>query len=396
MMMIAFWSVGAAIVAMILMLVTVSIARKLDKASQQGDPPRSRRGDALRTVMAQSYIRGKYGVLGGPPSRRLPKQVRVLIAIAAAFIGLLAVVISAATKAESQTPVSEDTEITSGALHGAWRDAGKGSPIVLLVPGSGPTSRDGDSGLGLKTKTYLRIAEGLAAQGVSSVRVDKHGMYTSAGSGNPNAVTVESYASDYRAWIDAIKARTGATCVWLLGHSEGAMMVSAAAAGRNDVCGLLLVSGAGRKLGIVLREQLKANPANAPLLAQAEHAISELEAGRHVDVTGMHAALLPLFAPQVQDFEISTFRIDPVELVKNANVATLVLQGSTDIQTSREDAQLLASAPKAKLVMLDGVNHVLRQAPADRQANIATYANPDLPLAPGVIDAIAGFVKHKS
>jgi len=44
-------------------------------------------------------------------------------------------------------------------------------------------------------------------------------------------------------------------------------------------------------------------------------------------------------------------------------------------------------------VVLDGVNHVLKAAPADRAGNMATYADPSLPLAPGVAEAVADFVK---
>jgi uncharacterized protein len=44
-------------------------------------------------------------------------------------------------------------------------------------------------------------------------------------------------------------------------------------------------------------------------------------------------------------------------------------------------------------VIVPGMNHVLKTAPADRAGNLATYADPDRPLAPGVMEAILGFVK---
>jgi hypothetical protein len=60
------------------------------------------------------------------------------------------------------------------------------------------------------------------------------------------------------------------------------------------------------------------------------------------------------------------------------------------------DAERLAAARSdAKLVKLEGVNHVLKVAPADRAANQATYADPNLPLAPGVVEAVADFVKAR-
>ena len=65
----------------------------------------------------------------------------------------------------------------------------------------------------------------------------------------------------------------------------------------------------------MLREQLGANPANAPLLEQAETAIASLEAGRHIDVAGLHPALQGLLSPRIQDFLIDEMRLDPVRLI---------------------------------------------------------------------------------
>ena len=59
-----------------------------------------------------------------------------------------------------------------------------------------------------------------------------------------------------------------------------------------DICGLMLVSAPGRPLGQVLREQLKANPANAPILHQVLGAIADLEARKSVDSSRLNPALL--------------------------------------------------------------------------------------------------------
>jgi pimeloyl-ACP methyl ester carboxylesterase len=179
----------------------------------------------------------------------------------------------------------------------------------------------------------------------------------------------------------------------LVGHSEGALVALVAAQSPVDICGLVLLAAAGRPLADILREQLKANPANAPLLGQALPAIDKLAAGQHVDVSGMDPALLPLFYPRVQDFVIDEMSYDPAKLVAAYRGPVLVLQGSTDLQVSLADAErLVAARPAVKLVVLAGVNHVLKVAPANRSANFATYADPSLPLAPGVAEAISAFV----
>ena len=328
---------------------------------------------------------------GKPDSGRHAKTVASIVA-SLAVIGGIAGFVSEFNDGDIEPEVSE---INAGALHGTMVNARNSNPVVLIIPGSGPTDRDGNSPLGVKTDAYRLLADALIEERISTVRVDKRGMFGSSGAGDANAVTPESYVSDIHAWIDAIKADRGegSGCVFLLGHSEGALMVSLAAAGRDDVCGVILVAGMGRKMGDVIREQLGANPANAPVLDEALAALAELEAGRHVDVTGMTPALLPLFAPQVQDYLISVLTVDPVEAVRRANKETLIIQGDRDLQVSVADARLLDKVRNTDLRIIDGMNHVLKAAPEDRAGNLATYAEPGLPLADDLVRRIRRFVK---
>lgn len=286
----------------------------------------------------------------------------------------------------------------NGELKGTLTSAGKaGAPVVIIIPGSGPTDRDGNSSLGLKAATYRLLAEELAAKGVSTVRIDKRGMFASAGAvSDANAVTIEDYARDVHAWIEAARQRTGAKCVWLLGHSEGGLVAIEAAQSDEGICGLVLVATAGRPLGDVLKDQLRANPANAPLLEQANAAVDTLAAGKRVDEEALSPPLAALFRPAIQDFLISAFALDPAKLVSNIRKPILIVQGERDIQVSVMDAQALrTAAPQATLALLPNTNHVLKQILSDdRGANVATYADPNLALAPNVARIIATFVKN--
>ncbi|WP_233353969.1 hypothetical protein [Algimonas arctica] len=51
-------------------------------------------------------------------------------------------------------------------------------------------------------------------------------------------------------------------------------------------------------------------------------------------------------------------------------------------------------ADHGQLVVFPGVNHVLKVASTEQAGNFATYANPDLPLAGGVVEAITVFIKN--
>jgi pimeloyl-ACP methyl ester carboxylesterase len=281
-------------------------------------------------------------------------------------------------------------------LAGTLIDAGQGSPVVLIIPGSGPTDRDGNNPLGVTAAPYRLLAEGLAARGISSVRIDKRGMFGSkAAIADANKVTIAEYAADAQAWATSIRAATGAKCVWLLGHSEGALVALVAGQKPHGICGVLTLSGAGRKLGVVMREQLRANPANAPILDAALGALDSLEAGKTIDTAALPAPLQGLFNPAVQPFLIDLLAQDPVRLAASLKLPLLIAQGDMDIQIGVADARVLAAAmPGAKLAILPGVNHVLKlPSGADRAANLATYADSSLPVAPSVVDAVAGFVK---
>ncbi|MEL6687058.1 MAG: alpha/beta fold hydrolase [Pseudomonadota bacterium] len=294
---------------------------------------------------------------------------------------------------QSTARSASEREIRSGELGGLLLEASDNAPAILIVPGSGPTDRDGNNPMGVVASTYKLLVEDLAQAGVTSLRVDKRGMFSSAAAGDPNQVTQEIYAQDYLDWAETLRAETGQDCVFLLGHSEGGQMVSAAAAqDKTGICGLILVSAPGRPVFDVLRDQLKANPANAPILDQAMKAIDQLEAGENVKVRRLHPALQGLFAPQVQDFMISSYGVDPQSLVKQARLPTLVLQGDRDIQVSLADAERLSQPDNARAVILSQVNHVLKVSPDDPAGNMATYADPDLPLADSVVTAIVDFI----
>ena len=163
----------------------------------------------------------------------------------------------------------------------------------------------------------------------------------------------------------------------------------------SDVCGLILLAAPGRPVGEVLREQVKANLSGTPLLGQAMSGVSALEKGRHVDARGMHPALLQLFRPEIQDFMISMLATDPGKLAAGFHKPILIVQGQRDIQVSVSDAERLKqAAPHAKLVLLPDASHILKNVSSTSPAMAkVVYAKPNLPLAPGVVDEIAGFIQ---
>lgn len=294
-------------------------------------------------------------------------------------------------------PVSSEVTAPAPAapLAGTLLDAGAGTPLVIIVPGSGPTDRDGNNVLGVTGGSYKMLAEALAAKGISSVRIDKRGIKGSAAAApDRGAVRIADFAADARSWVDTIRAARGLPCVWVLGHSEGGLVSMMAAEDPRGICGLLLVASVGRPFGTVLREQFTASPQLATGLDAGLAAIASLEAGQTVDVSGMSPAYQLVFSPRAQPYFIDLLAHDPGAAAAKVTVPVLIVQGQRDVQIGMADAETLKAAiPSAVLVEIPKMTHVLKPVETeDRASNLATYAASGLPLAEGLTDAIAGFV----
>ncbi len=284
-----------------------------------------------------------------------------------------------------QGPLSAEMIAVKGADH-----------AVVIVPGSGPVDRDGNSAVtGLHSDSTKLLAEGLAAEGIASLRIDKRGLHGSEKAiADPNDVTIAAYADDVRNWVH--RAGQLAPCVWIAGHSEGGLVALAAATEPPDeLCGLILMATPGRPVGQLLVKQLRANPANRPLMPQIEAIVADLEAGRMRAPETMAPELRPLFAPAVQGFMVDLFSHDPAAMARRWTGPALIIQGDADMQVRPENARRLADAmPQAEPVTLPGGTHMLK---ADVPGQpFATYTDPTLPLHGDLVPAVAKALERHS
>jgi pimeloyl-ACP methyl ester carboxylesterase len=292
-------------------------------------------------------------------------------------------------------PNGAESPLQAGPLSGVMLRPDASSAAVLIVPGAGPTDRDGNNRAGVKGSPYKLLAEGLAKRGVTTVRIDKRGMFgSSRAAADANAVTIDEYAGDVHAWVEVIRERTKAPCVWVAGHSEGGLVALASSSSPAGVCGLILLATPGRPVGTVMREQMRLSMGGGPMLQHATLTIKALEAGRRVDAQDLHPALRQLFSPSMQGYFINMFSYDPARLIAGFHKPMLILQGERDIQVSVADAKRLKeAAPAAKLVLLPDANHFFKLVKtADMAANAAAYSKPGVPLAPRTADEIADFI----
>ena len=291
----------------------------------------------------------------------------------------------------AQRPIDLDTG--SGVLHGSLLlpMADKPVPVVLMISGSGPTDRDGNNPQGGRNDSLRKLALLLANHGIASVRYDKRGV----ASGQPLApdertLSVEGYVADAQAWAQKLKADPHYGPLILLGHSEGAL-IAALAAPQAGADAVVSVAGSGRPLDQVIREQLKGR-LPPDLEQRAGQLLDRLKAGQYdADVP---APLQVVFRPSVQPYLVSLLRQDPAAAFARLTVPALIIQGRNDIQVGVADAQALKAAqPKARLVLIDGMNHVLRIVPNDLKAQVASYNDRNLPLADELGRNLVAFIQ---
>jgi uncharacterized protein len=290
------------------------------------------------------------------------------------------------------TAVPIQLEIPIGTLYGVVDlPAGAGQfPVVVSIAGSGPTDRDGNQP-GLKNDSLKLLGQALAAQGIAVVRYDRRGIGESKKTGPKEVdLTLDMLADDVVQWIKLLRKDKRFTRIAIVGHSEGAL-VGSLAAKRAPADAFVSLAGAGRKLTVVLREQLTKN-LPADLKEKSDKIIDELAAGRLV--ADPPKDLAGLFRPSVQPFLISEFKYDPAQELAKLEMPVLIVQGTTDVQVKVEDAKALAAAKKdAKLVIIEGMNHMLRQASTQAE-QVKAYYEASMPLSPTLGDEIGTFLKQ--
>ena len=244
----------------------------------------------------------------------------------------------------------------------------------------------------MKNNSLKILSAELAKKGIASLRYDKRGIAKSQQAGiKESDLRFENYIHDAVSWAQLLKQNKNFSTITIVGHSEGSL-IGMIASQEEYVAKFVSIEGAGQAADKIIREQLRAQPPF--VLEQSTPILDELVRGNTVE--NVPQMLFSLFRPSVQPYMISWFRYDPQKEIAKLKKPILIVQGTTDIQVSVEDAKYLQVAkPDAKLVIIEGMNHVLKNAEADRMKNIQAYNLPDLPVNTTLIDAISSFVLAK-
>ena len=304
-------------------------------------------------------------------------------------------------------------EIDGVTVHGTLLipDAGVQVPLVIIVAGSGPTDRDGNSRLIPGRNDSLKLlAEGLASDGIASLRYDKRGLGESAYEGlREEDLIFADFVNDLLSWVLWADTRGDVSNVYVAGHSEGGLIVLSALAAdldaglgvdpqaarlvRDIVTGAICIAAPGRVFDAVVLEQLERSLGpDSALFANAREIFAAIRDGG--EVPEVPQELASLFRPSIQPYLRSIVQFDPALLAAATVQPLLLVTGVEDTQVPVSDAEALSAVrPDARLVVIPGMNHVLKIVPpADLAANQRAYADPAFELSEELVNAMSEFV----
>ena len=243
-------------------------------------------------------------------------------------------------------------------------------PTALVLPGSGPVDRDSDAKQ-LRLGITREIAEALAAAGWATYRYDKRGVGESTGSFLATGLT--DVVDDARAAVAALRARpeVQADRLLVVGHSEGALVAGALAAGATDLAGVALLSAS-------------ATPGEQLLRWQAEQIAPTLPAPVRLLLRAFRTDLVRQVSKNHERLRATTTDVarvggrrlnarwhrefmahDPRTDLARITARVLALTGAKDLQTPPSDVDVIGRtvAGPVRTLVVDDVSHILRTQP---------------------------------
>ena len=283
----------------------------------------------------------------------------------------------------------------TGKIYGSLSVPSTGSkfPLVIIIAGSGPTDRNGNSGAAVTSNSYKILADSLLHHNIASLRYDKRGIAESADTATREENTLfETYITDASDWVNFLKKDKRFSSIIIAGHSEGSLVGMVASANKK-VDKYISIAGAGEPIYETLKKQLALQPEN---IRKACYTILDTLASGKI-VTGVPPMLFSLFRPSVQPYLISWFKYDPKKEIAKLNIPVLIINGTTDIQVAVDNAYNLHNSYKqSKLTIIEGMTHLLKDGPADRNKNIALYnSTPNAPIKTELVEAMVDFINAK-
>jgi len=275
-------------------------------------------------------------------------------------------------------------------------------PGVLLIPGSGQVDRD-ENAKKLAIDALREIATDLANKGIASLRYDKRGVGESQG--DFWSTGFYDNVSDAATALHFLKfnEHTQPKHVFILGHSEGAVIATRLAATGADVAGVILLAGT-------------AESGEDEMLWQGEQVAKGIHGLNGFLIKALHLDVQKMQRKQLDKIKLSTkdwYRIglvakinakwtreflsyNPAEDLPRIQVPVLGITGSKDIQVDPSDLLHMAGLLKSEFEWheVPNVTHILRAEAG--QATLSTYRQQvQQPVDERVLNLISDWLKRQ-
>lgn len=274
--------------------------------------------------------------------------------------------------------------------------------VVVMLAGSGETDRDGNAKQ-LAINLFPPIAETLTAKGFATFCYDKRGV--GASEGDYWSTGFDDLLTDAVAAIEWLAQRPGVdpSRIFVLGHSEGALLSVRLAAGDTGVAGAVLLAGSSKTGEETLMWQGRRI---ADTITGLNRAIIRL---LHLDVVKMQRKNIDRLKATTEDVTRIQLRkvnakwvreflaYDPVLDLSNVRVPLLAITGSDDIQVDPSDLQRMEELVPGEFEshVVSGVTHLLRQDPS--QSGLKSYkAQAKQPVDSRVIGLVAEWLEKEA
>lgn len=213
-------------------------------------------------------------------------------------------------------------------------------PAVVLISGSGAHDMDESYE---QLKPFKDIADGLAKKGIAVLRFDKR-TFSYGSQAAANATIDWEYTEDAANAVKYLNGRSDISRVYMLGHSEGGMLLPRLALASPKTAGLIILAGSPRRFEDIMVDQVAllepSQLAAAKEMAQKAKALDKL-------ITAPNEILFGMPASYIKDLDSHDAAKDAVKL----HEPMLILQGEHDAQVYMADF----NAWKTKLSSLDNI-----------------------------------------
>ncbi|MBT8178126.1 MAG: alpha/beta hydrolase [Eudoraea sp.] len=293
-------------------------------------------------------------------------------------------------QASAQEILSEEIAMSNGdiLIPGtlSYPDVQKPLPLVIFIQGSGNVNRDGNQAGTLIQSAYIKtLRDSLNVRGIGFYSYDKRTSVIANLSKLKN-IRFSHLVDDTRLAIEKYASDSRFSSLHVIGHSQGSLVGMLSLSPKVKT--YISLAGPGVPIDKKIVEQITAqSPELGEIAAQHFSELQETDT-----IASINPMLFQVFAPQNQQFLKGYAVLDPALEISKVTVPTLIINGDADIQISPEDAQLLhAALPGSQLEIIPKLNHVLKEVNSMAE-NQQAYMQPDVPLSPALLTAIAKFI----